>query len=401
MNSLLRKVSGYITMRCNLLYIDAFAGLSGDMFLGALADLGLEAEILTGLPQLLGFENARLEIKPVQRRGIAARQVVIHVEHEHHHRHLHHIEEILAKADLSSRAAEGSLKTFRLLAEAEAKIHGTVPEKIHFHEVGAVDSILDVVGTHLALEALGVETIQCSPLPLSRGQTNMDHGVLPVPAPATVELLRGVPTYAIDIPFESVTPTGAALAATLASSFGAWPKMTIERAGWGAGTKEGGELPNLLRLVSGTTNEGISSDWVWVLECEVDDMLPEFFEPLWSLAFEQGALDLYLTPVQMKKGRPGTLITLLVSDLHRRECERLLLEHTTTLGVRRTLCERAVLERKVVPVETEYGMIPVKMASTVPGKAAPEASAVRVAAAKAGVPMAAVYSAAMREWNKR
>jgi len=370
------------------------------MFLGALADLGLRPEVLTELPQRLGFENATLEINSVQRRGIAARQVIIRAEHEHHHRHLHHIEEILSKSNLPACVVENTFKTFRLLAEAEAKVHGTLPEKIHFHEVGAVDAILDITGTHLALDELGVKGVQCSPLPLSRGTTSMDHGVLPVPAPATVELLKGIPTYPIDVPFESVTPTGAALAVTLADSFGAWPTMTIERAGWGAGTKEGGELPNLLRLVLGTSQEGFSSDRVWVLECEVDDMLPEFFEPLWSLAFERGALDLYLTPVQMKKGRPGTLITLLVSDVHRQTCEELLLDHTTTFGVRRSLCERAILKREIVEVDTEYGMIPIKVVPGVAGKVAPEARAVKAAAEKARVPMSVVYHAALRAWVK-
>lgn len=242
-------------MSSQLLYIDAFAGLSGDMFLGAFAGLGLEAEVLTGLPQRLGFSEVSLEIHDIQRRGIAAKQVVIHAGSEHHHRHLHHIEEILSKSDLPKKVTGGAWKTFRLLAEAEAKVHGTVPEKIHFHEVGAVDSILDIVGTHLALDELSIERVECSPLPLSRGQTAMSHGVLPVPAPATVELLRGVPTYPIDVPFETVTPTGASLAVTLSSSFGPWPAMILERAGWGSGTKEGGELPNLLRLILGSTTE--------------------------------------------------------------------------------------------------------------------------------------------------
>ncbi len=388
-------------MTSRLLYIDAFAGLSGDMFLGALADLGLETEVLTGLPRQLGFTNARLEIQSIQRRGIAAKQVVIRAEHEHHHRHLHHIEEILSKSGLPAQVTEGALKTFHLLAQAEAKVHGTLPEKIHFHEVGAVDSILDIAGTHLGLHELKAERIECSPLPLSRGQTAMSHGVLPIPAPATVEILQGVPTYPFDVPFESVTPTGAALAVSLANSFGAWPTMTIKHAGFGAGTKEGGELPNLLRLVLGTSTEGLATDRVWVLECEVDDMLPEFFEPVWTLAFEYGALDLFLTPIQMKKGRPGTLITLLVSDLHRQKCEQLLLEHTTTFGIRRTLCERTILKREIIQVETEYGAIPIKVAVDLPGRTAPEASMVKAAAEKAGVSMAVVYNAAMKAWGKR
>lgn len=177
--------------------------------------------------------------------------------------------------------------------------------------------------------------------------------------------------------------------------------MTIERAGWGAGTKEGGELPNLLRLVLGNSQEGCSSDRVWVLECEVDDMLPEFFEPLWTIAFERGALDLYLTPVQMKKGRPGTLITLLVSEVQRQACEKLLLDHTTTLGVRRSLCERTILKREIIEVDTDYGRIPIKAVPGLMGKAAPEATAVKAAAEKAQVPMAIVYHAALRAWEKR
>ncbi len=379
-----------------LLYIDAFAGLSGDMFLAALADLGLAPGLLEGLPKRLGFPKATLSIRTLVSSGIAAKQVAIGAPREHVHRHLADIETILSGSDLPKSVMEGAMRTFRLIAEAEGKIHGTDPGKIHFHEVGAVDSILDIVGTHLGVQELGASHVICSPIPLARGKAAMAHGVLPVPAPATVELLSGAPTHGIEVPFENVTPTGAALAVSLASGFGDWPAMTIERSGWGAGTREGGELPNLLRLILGTVAEGRSQDRVWVLECEVDDMLPEFFEPLWRLAFEQGAFDLYLTPVQMKKGRPGTLVTLLTNDLHRLDCERVLLEHTTTLGVRRTLCDRTVLEREMVNVETEFGVIPVKVASRLAGKAAPEAEAVKAAAQRAGVPMSVVHAAAVR-----
>jgi uncharacterized protein (TIGR00299 family) protein len=382
-----------------VLYVDAFAGISGDMFLGALADLGLEAQILTSLPARLGFEHASLTIQTVIRQGIAAKQVCIEAPHEHVHRHIHHIQEILQNSDLPAPVSGNALKTFSLLAGAEAKIHGTTPEKIHFHEVGAVDSILDIVGTHLALHELGVDSVLSSPLPLSRGMARMAHGHMPLPAPATVEILRGAPTRPIEVDFESVTPTGAALVMTLAQEFRDWPAMTITKCGWGAGSREGGNLPNLLRLVLGEMDGSRAGDRVWVLECEVDDMLPEFFEPLWTTAFERGALDLYLTPVQMKKGRPGTLITLLVHDPQRLDCERLLLEHTTTFGVRRQVWERTLLDRQIVEVETEYGRIPLKVSPGLPGKAAPEASAVKEAAAKAGVSMAAVSAAAVRVWR--
>jgi uncharacterized protein (TIGR00299 family) protein len=389
-----------------VLFIDAFAGISGDMFLGALShcveDMHLKEGVhqtLTGLPSRLGFQDTTLRIEEVKRRGIMARQVHITTPEEHHHRHLHQIEELLQKSELPTKVIQGAMKTFRLLAEAEGKIHGIEPAKVHFHEVGAVDSILDIVGTHLGIHELGIETVLCSPLPLSRGMTGMAHGMMPLPAPATVELLKGIPTCSLEVPFESVTPTGAALAVSLTSQFTSWPSMTVLGSGWGAGSKEGGELPNLLRLVVGETSQHLSSDEVWVLECQIDDMNPEFYEPLWNLVYEHGALDLYLTPVQMKKGRMGTLITLLVAAPHRHECEAVLLRHTTTFGVRRTLCERTILERELVQVETKYGSITLKVAPGMPGKAAPEAVEVKQAAAKAGVSMGEVYAAAMEAWR--
>lgn len=384
-----------------MIYIDAFAGLSGDLFLGALVDLGFHPESLERLPERLHLEGAKVRIQKVVRRGIAAKQAVVEIPHEHVHRHLHHIVEILNKSDLPQGVIDGAVRTFTILAEAEARIHGTTPEKIHFHEVGAVDAILDIVGTHLGFYELGAETINCSSIPLSRGRAKMAHGVMPLPAPATVEILKGVPTHPIEVPFESVTPTGAALAVSLADAFGEWPTLRIEAAGWGAATHEGGELPNLLRLVSGVCDGAMKRDRVWVLECEIDDMNPEFLEPLWTEAFKKGALDLYFTPVQMKKGRQGTLITLLAPDTRRIECERVLLEHTSTFGVRRSLCERTVLDREIHEVETEFGPIPVKIAKGLAGKAAPEASAVRKAAKKANVPMAVVYTAAVTAWRNR
>ncbi|MCA9437210.1 MAG: nickel pincer cofactor biosynthesis protein LarC [Candidatus Omnitrophica bacterium] len=383
------------------IYIDAFAGLSGDLFLGALVDLGFQPESLERLPERLKLDGAKVTIKDVVRRGIASKQAIVEFPHEHVHRHLHHIKEILNQSDLPKEVTEGALKTFTCLAKAEAKVHGTTPDKIHFHEVGAVDAILDIVGTHLGFYELGTESIICSSIPLSRGQARMAHGVMPLPAPATVEILKGAPTRPIDVPFESVTPTGAALAVTLADSFGEWPSLRIERSGWGAATHEGGELPNLLRLVQGVCEGGMKQDRVWVLECEIDDMNPEFLEPLWTDAFKRGALDLYFTPVQMKKGRQGTLITLLAPETRRIECEQLLLESTTTFGVRRHLAERTILEREILEVETDFGIIPVKVAKGLPGKAAPEASAVKESAKTAGVPMSVVYNAALLAWAQR
>jgi len=384
-----------------LLYIDAFAGLAGDMFLGALADLGASKETYASLPGRLGLKGASIRIEDVKRKGIAAKRAIVEFPHEHVHRRLSDIDKILSQSDLPESVTRGSLATFRRLAEAEAKVHGTTPEEVHFHEVGAVDAILDIVGTHLAVHELGIERVVCSPIPLSRGEGSMAHGKMPLPAPATVEILEGVPTTGIDVDFETVTPTGASLAVTLADSYGDWPEMKVEACGWGAGTHEGGELPNLLRLIKGESRVGISTDRVWVLECEVDDMNPQFMEPLWDAAFKAGALDLYLTPVQMKKGRPGTLLTLLVHDLDRETCETLLLEHTTTLGVRRYLTERTILEREIHEVETEYGTIPIKVGKGMSGKAAPEAAAICSVAQAVGLPMSVIYEAALAAWRKR
>lgn len=382
-----------------LLYIDAFAGLSGDMFLGGLIGLGVPEKIFSDLPGRLGFEGTRIEFETVKRKGLAAHKVNIHFPQEKKHRHLSDIQEILEKSDLDRHVVEASLASFKLLADAEARVHGTTPDKIHFHEVGAVDSILDIVGTHQGVAHLGVERVLCSPLPLSRGMATMAHGLMPFPAPATVELLRGCPTCPVDLPFESVTPTGACLAVSLARFCESWPAMSIRMVGLGAGSKEGGLMPNVVRLILAEESQPVLKDSVWVLECEVDDMNPEFFEPLWCSAFDKGALDLFITPIQMKKGRPGALITLLCHDLHREECEQLLLQHTSTYGVRRSCCERTTLKREIVEVDTVYGCVPIK---TVPGmgqKAAPEASVVRKLAEQAGVSMSVVYWEAMKQFG--
>jgi uncharacterized protein (TIGR00299 family) protein len=384
-----------------MLFIDAFAGMAGDMFLGALVDLGVSDKLFAELPGRLNLPQASIRFEVVHRCGIAAHQAHVEFPHEHAHRHLSHIEKILRGSDLPGLVIDAAIATFNRLAEAEARVHGTTLEKVHFHEVGAIDAILDITGTHLGVHELGVTRIACSPIPLSRGMARMDHGVLPLPAPATVLLLEGIPTRSIDLPHESVTPTGAALAASLASEFCLWPEIIPEATGWGAGTKEGGDLPNLLRLILGTACSGSTRDRVWVLECEIDDMNPEFLEPLWEEAFQIGALDLYLTPVQMKKGRQGTLLTLLAPEQRRTECEKLLLEKTSTFGVRRYACERTILERETHVVETVYGQIPVKVAVSVPGKAAPEAAAVRKAAQQAAVPMMEVYLAAVSAWRSR
>lgn len=383
----------------SLLYVDAFAGLSGDMFLGGLVGLGVPQNLLAELPRRLGFEGVQMEFDVVKRKGLAAHKVNILCPEEKKHRHLSDIELILEKSDLDRNVVDSSLSSFRLLAEAEARVHGTTPDRIHFHEVGAVDSILDIVGTHLGVVYLGVQRVLCSPLTLSRGMTTMAHGVMPFPAPATVELLRGCPTLPVDIPFESVTPTGACLAVSLGQFSERWPAMTIQKVGLGAGSKEGGMIPNVVRLVLGEEPAHTIQDSVWVLECEVDDMNPEFFEPLWQAAFQKGALDLFLTPIQMKKGRPGTLITLLCQSFQREQCEQVLLELTTTYGVRRSLCERTILKREMVEVETSYGRIPIK---TVPGlrhKAAPEASVVQSLAEQNGVPMSVIYFEAMKQFG--
>ncbi len=353
-------------MRCA--YLDCISGISGDMMLGALADAGAPADQLSSVVDQLGLKNVSLRFESVQRCHIRATRAQVEVRHHAgdspHHRSLSAIVGILEKAGLSPRCREDAARVFRRLGEVEAHIHGIPLEKVHFHEVGAEDSLVDIVASCAGLEMLGVERITCSPLDLGSGSVDTEHGRLPVPAPATAQLLAGAPVFSSGVEAELVTPTGAALVATLASGYGPLPRMKLDRSGYGAGTRDLAGRPNVLRLFVGEEQDGtFPVETISVVEANVDDMNPQIAGFVAEKALAQGALDVFFTPVQMKKGRPGLLLTVLAAPCDVGPLSRLLFEETSTIGVRTYRAERLILERSHVSVETTYGPVRVKVSS--------------------------------------
>ncbi|MDH7499031.1 MAG: nickel pincer cofactor biosynthesis protein LarC [candidate division NC10 bacterium] len=343
-------------------YFDCFAGISGDMILGALVDAGLEMEALRGELAKLGLNGFHLEAKKVKKCSLTGTKVEVVIDHhEHSHRHLSHILQIIKGSDLAPQVQQDCEAIFTHLAAAEAKVHGTSVEHVHFHEVGALDSIVDIVGSAIGLNRLGVDKIYCSPIHLGSGFVMAEHGKLPVPAPGTAELVKGVPTYSSEVEGELTTPTGAAIVTTLASEFGRMPLMRIERIGYGAGTKEFPTLPNLLRLMVGEKEEELEEDTISVLESNIDDMSPQFFEILYERLFAAGALDVYLTPIFMKKSRPAIKVTVLCPADKVNGCNRILFEETTTFGVRISQAMRKKLFREIKEVKTRYGTVRIKV----------------------------------------
>jgi pyridinium-3,5-bisthiocarboxylic acid mononucleotide nickel chelatase len=380
-------------------YFDCFSGCSGDMILGALVDAGLPLADLQTTLDGLGVSGIRLSAEEV-RRG-AFRGTLVHVateEHGHPHRHLSTIHRILEAADLPSPVRADAARIFQRLAEAEAAAHGVPIEKIHFHEVGALDAIADIVGAAWGIRALGLEAIQVSPINLGSGFVKGAHGIMPVPAPGTAALLAGFPAYGSEVKAELTTPTGAAILTTLASGFGPMPSMTAERVGYGAGQRDLAEQPNLLRLVVGETSGALDRDRIAVIEATIDDMNPQFFEPLMDRLFEAGALDVALTPIQMKKSRPGSLLTVLAALGLADRCASVILSHSTTFGVRSYEATRWKRPRDIVTVETPHGSIRVKRGweGDRPSILSPEFDDCRKAAQAAGVPVQVVYDEARR-----
>jgi pyridinium-3,5-bisthiocarboxylic acid mononucleotide nickel chelatase len=348
-------------------YLDCFSGISGDMLLGALAAAGVDHGQLSALPGLLGLHHVTVTFEAVKRGGVAATKAHVKIEKpadgHHHHRSLSTILKMIAASSISDAVKDSSSRVFRKLGEAEASIHGVPVEKVHFHEVGAEDSIVDIVGGCLGLHALGIEKLVCSSLDVGAGTVETAHGRLPVPAPATARLLAGAPVYSSGIEVELVTPTGAAMVATLAT-FGAMPRMTIFGDGYGAGSRDLAGRPNVLRLLVGTQEtDAATADAVTVLEANLDDMSPQIAGYVLGKAIAMGALDCYFTPVQMKKGRPGLLITVLAAPTDAGRLSGLLFSETSTLGVRSYQAERRTLQRRHETVETTWGPVRVKVAS--------------------------------------
>lgn len=344
-------------------YFDCFSGISGDMTLGVLVDLGLEPETLKGELSKLNIHGYEIIFNKIQKHGISATKVDIELEgHNHHHgRHLNDIIKLISESQLCDDIKTIAIKIFTRLGEAEAKVHNVDIEKIHFHEVGAIDSILDIVGSAIGIRVLGIDKIYSSPLPLGQGFAKSAHGVIPIPAPATVELLRGIPAKPTEIYAELVTPTGAAIISTLADSFGPIPDMVIENVGYGAGTKDFPEQPNLLRVIVGTSKNIYENDTVNIIETNIDDMSPQIYDLLMDKLFSIGAFDVFLTPIIMKKNRPAIKLTVLVDNAKLQEACACILSETTTMGVRIYEANRKKLNREMSEIETEYGKVRVKL----------------------------------------
>lgn len=417
-----------------VMYLDCFSGAAGDMLLAALIDAGLPVDELQRALGSLGVGH-ELEVTRVMRAGIAATHVAVrhqhgndgHHQHDHHHHHHHHhhdhgrnehaphhrdhshrtLAEIAGLIEQSALSAAGKARAkalFRRIGEAEAAIHNMPLEQVHLHEVGALDSIIDIAGAVFALEWFGIDDIVSSPLNVGSGTVQIAHGTFPVPAPATLRLLAGVPVYSTGIPTELVTPTGALLVSDYARSYGPMPAMTPHRIGYGAGTKDLGAVPNVLRVLIGermeSTRPASSDADVVEIVCEIDDMNPQLYAPAMERLMAAGALDVYLTSVHMKKGRPGTLLTVLAPEANRSALTELLFRETTTIGVRFQRVERETLERQWCEVQVAGGTVRVKLAGR-NGQvlnAAPEFDDCLRVAAATGRPVKAVQAEALRAW---
>ncbi|MGH9615186.1 MAG: nickel pincer cofactor biosynthesis protein LarC [Acidobacteriaceae bacterium] len=407
-------------------YLECFAGISGDMFLGALLDGGVDPQLLRNAVDSLNI-GATLEIEKVDRSGISAAKAHVRVDgtnaetdihahqaHDHsHHPHSHGrslsgIRKLIENASLPAPAKLTAVRAFELLGESEAKIHNISIENIHFHEVGAVDSIVDIVAGAVGAHAMNVSAWACSPLNVGGGTVECAHGTFPVPAPATMDLLRGAPTYSSGIEMETVTPTGAALVRALNCTFGPMPAMRVDKIGYGAGSHNPKRFPNVLRVSVGETNETAQTpeDIIVVMETALDDLNPQVLGDFTERALQAGALDVMCSSVHMKKNRLATLVTLLCDHAHADALQRLLFRETSTLGVRIREERRACLDRKFVPVPTQWGEVRIKI-GLLNGEevnAAPEYEDCRRCAEQHSVPLKivmqsalAIYQAARRQ----
>lgn len=347
------------------MYYDCFAGISGDMNLGALVDLGVDEGHLEKELKKLSIKGFRLEVKPDIRKGISGTKVTVVVENQENekHRHLRHIEELIQKSSLSDRIKEKSLAIFDLIAEAEAKVHNISKEKVHFHEVGALDSIADIVGAAICQEYLEVDEIHSSPVQVGGGFVQCAHGKMPVPAPATAEILEAIPMKSGLVEYEATTPTGAAILAATVDCFSEKMEMTINRTGYGIGQRDG-DIPNVLRVYLAETQEEQDIDMMEgeavLLECNLDDMSPEYYSHVMDLLFEAGALDVYIIPVVMKKSRPGHILSVLCHHDTAGKMKEILFTETSSIGLREQTLKRSMLRREIVVVNTSYGDVHVK-----------------------------------------
>ncbi|MCS6850870.1 MAG: nickel pincer cofactor biosynthesis protein LarC [Gemmataceae bacterium] len=390
-----------------VVHFDCFSGISGDMTLAALIDAGVDADVIRQGIDSLGLP-IRLEIDKVRKGGFAATAVRIEGPTEGGHRFLRDVEEILGRANLTAPQRHLALRIFRRLAEAEAAVHGLPVDRVHFHEVGALDSIADIVGAAIGLDLLGAARITSGPVPTGSGMVRCAHGLMPIPAPGTAELLKGVPLAPSSIKAELTTPTGAAILTTVVHEWVDQPVMTIERIGHGAGRRELLEQPNLLRLFVGTTGaissrspSGYETDTVWLLETNLDDAPGDMIGYCFDRLLAAGALDVFATPIQMKKHRPGVMLSVLASGDRVEALEAIIFRETTTLGVRRMFVQRHKLHRETAEVATPWGVVRGKLARR-PGESprfSPEYDDCARIAREQGIPLWEVYAEVRRLWT--
>ncbi|MBL8181656.1 MAG: nickel pincer cofactor biosynthesis protein LarC [Blastocatellia bacterium] len=347
------------------LHFDCFAGASGNMVLGALIALGVDRDALVAELSKLGLPEFGLEIETVDRSGISSTHVNVVIPDEKAHRHLHHIVDIIQNSSLSDSIKQRSIAIFTKLAEAEAKVHGTDIQKVHFHEVGALDAIIDIVGSCIGFEMLGIERFTASKLHVGSGFVDMAHGKFPVPPPAVAEIVSNIPIYSTEIEGELLTPTGAAIMATVCSEFGKLPEMKVEKSGYGAGTREYKGFPNVLRLMIGesTAQNMLETEQLTLIETNIDDATPQVLGHVMDRTMTAGALDCWFTPIMMKKNRPATMLSVLCEQEIVDEIRELLYTETPTLGLRITETSRESLAREIVKVKTKYGEVTVKTAT--------------------------------------
>ena len=387
-------------------YFDCFSGISGDMTLGALLDLGVPLEWLEEQLRRVPLNEFDIVVSPVQRHGIQAASVQVKILDDKTSRNYSDIRDLIENSPLSDAVKSSSLAIFKRLAEAEARIHNSTVDHVHFHEVGGVDALVDIVGAALGLDYLGIKHIVASPIPLGKGFVTCSHGKLPVPAPATLGILTGVPVYGTGIPHELVTPTGAAIISSLAQRFEPLPEMVIDRIGYGAGQRDLEDRPNLLRILLAAESESaadsdgkLSEDQITIVETCIDDMNPELFGYVMDRLFEDGALDVYLIPVHMKKNRPGTMLQVLCREDSRDRLINRVLSETTTTGVRFYQSRRRLLGREHYKIKTTFGVIPVKRIRDPRGnfRLVPEYEVCRQIALEENIPLRLVYETVARE----
>jgi len=375
-------------------YLDCFSGISGDMFLGALLDLGLPRKLLKQELERLPLDSYKIRISTEQRMHITGCRVGVSLsKKKHHHRNFAEIKRIITKSHLNQQVKEISIHVFQKLASVESKIHQKRISQVHFHEVGATDSIIDIVGTAIGIDYFKPDEVYASPVPLGSGITTCQHGIIPLPSPATLELLRGVPVFGTSLKTELVTPTGAALLTNLTTHYGPMPPMKITKTGYGVGSTKLKDRPNVLRLLLGESANDQKADRVVILEANIDDMIPEIYDYLMERLFEKGALDVSFSPIQMKKNRPGVLIKVICHPEKKHELTTTIFQESTSVGVRYYQAERIKLPREIKKITTPYGRLSVKVFKNIEGEyyASPEYEECRKIAKKHGIPLKKVY----------